>query len=217
MKIKITEKPYFGKYFKKIKLQYKPSKKLPKYHYSLIKNNPKLRIKYLNISKKCLEEQKKLLDTGIDFRISIPYNSGLIFIYYNDDSIENYIGDDFQVIEKCKPIEKQEELQTLETNSLIRKNYFFSKYKYRLHFNLTNKKWYTAEARYERKEKYDNIVQYFLDTYKDEYKEKVRIGNVNIINPILYVTDEEDVFYLKLLYEEEIIKIDMVILIDDVV
>lgn len=216
MKIKVTEKAYFKKYYKKITLQYNKAKKLPKWSYGNTRNDP-LYSKYKESFKNCVSEQTKLYNTGIDCRISAPYNSGIIFIYYNDDDIEKHISNKFSIIEKHMPLEKQVELQSLETNSIIRKKYFFSKYKYKLHFKLTDRKWYDQKAKEEKRIKYNEILKYFHDSYKDNFDDKVKAGNYMSINPILYVLDEDDVFYLKLIYGDDIIKIDMVILIDDVV
>lgn len=217
MKKSFTQKPYYKKYYKKIVLILNRTKNMKTLTEYKIENNLKKVNDYKKVYKEIINQKLILEDTNIDFKSIIPYGVGKFTIYYNDDNLLNYIDKKFSIIEQSLPLANQENIQNIETNSIIRNSYFYKKYKFKLHFKLTDKKWYSKEARKEKFKKYNEIVNLLQDIHKTNFDNKVKIGNYSVVTPIMYFTDEDDVFYLKLLYDTEIIQIDKIILIKDVI
>lgn len=215
MKVKITEKPYYKKYFKKMVIVLKRYKNLPKYSY-FNSSDKKYNEKYNSFYK----ESIKYIDTvkkQLDVKSYIPYRSGKITFYYNDDLLEKLIDKSkFVILEKYIPVnEKQIELQKNEINVLCRKNYFYSLYKYRLELRLSNKRIYQTEFNIEKNKNLKDIKTTLSNLYKTSKDDFYSIKETRL-GANIYLTDEDTMFYLLLLYEGYILKSSYIVLEQDI-
>ena len=204
MKVKLTQKPYYNKYFKKIVLVHKNhDTKFLKYSYRLLLSNKN----YLIVTK----DIKQLVSTlkKYDVKLLKSIRDSQLIVYYNDDNIENLVPKHFSIKEKYKPInESQITLQKNNTNLDVRQTLYFKKYRYKIDLKFSNK--------------YGNENGYIMENLREELSEiynNFKIKNsyrYSMMGKLYIECEEDDLLYIQLKYSDKILKIYKAVLTSEV-
>lgn len=200
---KLTSKPFYGTFFKKVTVCHNNFKKK---HLAdakrKIKNN-ELMVIFKDI-RKLSSQIKKMDDTST--RKSI--REGKMIIYFNDDSVLDCIPDTFTIIEYYKPFDnKQIILQKSDNLIEIKNKLYHRKYRYKICFELS-KKW-GLHNKDIKLEIYNEILKMVSDVKITHSYPKSSIMS-------LYIDCGEDIiFYLKLKYEKLITNVFQAVLVSE--
>lgn len=202
MIVKITTKPFYKNYFKKIVLQHSLYvKEFKRFSYRDRLENDDFKKIYRDIR----SLKFKLKNENVKFLIS--KNKERISIYYNDD-IKDLISDQFTIVEEHHPISKnQEDIQKNNRSIEVRNILYYNKYKHKIILRLSNR-W--GEHNYKIVEEIKLGISEIVSDFKFTQTKK------SSTNATLSLDCTEDIlFYINIKYEKYIICIKEIMLVSE--
>lgn len=203
MIIKITTKPFYNDYFKKIVIS----------HVDYDKKYKKLtnRDRFSNLDFKIINSDIKKIKRELkknNVKLLVSRNKEKISIYYNDDIVENSISNNFKIIEKHTPVnDEQEKIQKNNKNIEVRNILYNGKYRNKVFLKLSNR-W--SSKNIEIKNDLKKSLSEIIDDFKINHSNKSN-------NATLVFNGSDDILvYINMKYEEYIVSIKQIILTSEI-